>query len=315
LDTKIIQNKLLEWYKKEGRHHLPWRNTKELYHIYLSEVMLQQTQVNRVLEEYYPNFLKKFPTLETLAMANEEDVIVAWSGLGYYSRARNLHKTAKLCYKNFPKRFEELIKLPGIGKYTASAMCAFGYKQSVTVLDTNIKRVIKRLFAIEVEDEKIIDQKAYTVLNEKSPREHNLALMDLGSMVCVPKNPKCEGCPLEPFCLGKNDIQRYTKTKKTRYEKLDLFLGIWIKNNKIALKKSTTNMYKNMLVLPEIEPIEENFITDFKHAYTKYNITVHLYRIEEYVEDVIWVDVDDIHNQPIASLTSKAIDRYRKKIC
>jgi len=118
--------KLLEWYELNGRHTLPWRNTTDIYHIYLSEIMLQQTQVNRVRDEYYPQFLQKFPTLKSLGEADIDEVLAAWSGLGYYSRARNLHKTAQLTQGKLPREYKELIKLPGIGSYTASAICSFG---------------------------------------------------------------------------------------------------------------------------------------------------------------------------------------------
>lgn len=272
--------------------------------------MLQQTQVNRVMEEYYPNFIERFPTLEELGNAKEEDILAAWSGLGYYSRARNLHKTAKEVKNNLPTEYKELLQLPGIGKYTASAICSFGYHQNIVVVDTNIARVIRRFFAIENSNDKKIDEKATLLASNNATRDYNLALMDLGSFICTPKNPSCNECPLEYECLGKDEIEKYTKTKKIRYEKLDLFLGIWIQNNKIALKKSTSNMYKNMLVLPEVEPIEENYITNFKHAYTKYDIKVNLYSISEYYEDVVWIDLNLLQSQPIASLTSKALSNY-----
>jgi A/G-specific adenine glycosylase len=155
-----IHTQLLYWYKKDGRHHLPWRNTTNIYHIYLSEIMLQQTQVNRVMEEYYPNFIEKFPTLEELANAKEEEVLAAWSGLGYYSRARNLHKTAKQVKNKMPNEYKSLLVLPGIGKYTASAICSFGYHQSIVVVDTNIARVIRRFFALNDTNEKDVEKKA-----------------------------------------------------------------------------------------------------------------------------------------------------------
>jgi len=304
---KKIHQELLEWYKKKGRHHLPWRNTKEIYHIYLSEIMLQQTQVNRVMEEYYPKFINKFPTLERLAQAQEEEVLAAWSGLGYYSRARNLHKTAKVVQNELPQNYKELLALPGIGKYTASAICSFGYYQNITVVDTNIARVLRRFFAFNEKNEKELDAKAQLLSNNCASRDYNLALMDLGSFVCTPKNPQCQDCPLENYCKGKNEPEEYVKIKKIRTEYLELYLGIWVKNNKIALVKSTNNMYKNMLVLPNIEPIEENKIASFKHAYTKYKIDVNLYEIDSYIEQVIWVDLEDIKNKAVASLTTKAI--------
>jgi A/G-specific adenine glycosylase len=301
------QNKLLTWYKEHGRDHLPWRQTDNIYHIYVSEIMLQQTQVNRVMEEYYPNFLEQFPRIEDLANAKEEEVIAAWSGLGYYSRARNLHKTAKECVNGLPNTKKELLKLPGIGEYTASAICSFGYHQDVGVVDTNISRVLKRYFGLKDVKNEIVLQYAKDFVNKLEPRAHNLALMDLGSMVCTPRTPKCDICPLEFNCKGKDEPELYTQKKKVQYEDLELFLGICIKEDKIGLIKSDGKMYKNMLVLPNVDPIEEKFITSFKHAYTKYRITVKLYEIEEYYDDLIWIEINQLKDAPVASLTTKAI--------
>jgi len=302
-----MQKRLLDWYEKNGRHALPWRNTSNIYHIYLSEIMLQQTQVNRVRDEYYPQFLAKFPTLKALSEAKEEEVIAAWSGLGYYSRARNLHKTAKLCPDALPKSYEELLKLPGIGSYTASAICAFGYHQNIVVLDTNIKRVIKRYYALLGPNEKTLNQAAAKILNEKEPRAHNLALMDLGSMICTPKNPQCSACPLASECQGKEEPELYTQTKKTAYEAMDLFFGIYIEDGKIALVKTEGSMYKGMLALPEVDPLEENYITSFKHAYTKYRLTVKLYELQEAPQNAIWITLKDLEHAPLSSLVKKAI--------
>ena len=301
-----MHKKLLVWYKDNGRHNLPWRNTTELYHIYLSEIMLQQTQVSRVMEEYYPQFLQKFPTLKALGKAPLDEVLSAWSGLGYYRRAKNLHKSAQISQGNLPQTTKELKKLPGIGEYTASAICSFGLSQSVPVVDTNIARVLKRYFALlEVKDSTVWSY-AQKFLNEVKPREHNLALMDLGSMVCIPKNPKCDECPLFRDCQGASEAELYTQTKKKEYIAMELYFGVYIQNNSIALIKSQDNMYKDMLVLPSIDPIEENFLGSFKHSYTKYKLDVKLYSIEELEEDVIWVDLDDFNTSPISSLTKKA---------
>jgi len=301
-----VQNRLLKWYKTHGRHELPWRNTDNMYHIYLSEVMLQQTQVNRVRDEYYPQFLKKFPTLQALADAEQDDVLSAWSGLGYYSRARNLHKTAQATPSSLPNTQEELIKLPGIGKYTASAICSFGHNQNIPVVDTNIARVIKRFFALLNPADKLIWLNAANFVNHQDSRHHNLALMDLGSLICLPKNPKCSECPLAKECQGKNKAELYTQTKKKEYESLELFYGVLIKENKIALQVSRERMYRDMLILPAVEPIEEHHIGTFKHAYTKYRLSVNLYTIEELDGELVWVDLDTFDDAPISSLTKKA---------
>lgn len=184
--------------------------------------MLQQTQVSRVQEHFYPFFLKKYPTIQDLANASIDDIMASWSGLGYYSRARNLHKSAKLCKEHgLPQNMKELQTLFGVGKYTASAICSFGYHQKVPVVDTNISRVLKRYFALE--DDKTIWKVAEQFLNTDEPTKHNLALMDLGSLVCTPKNPTCKECPLEFTCKGKHEPERFTCKKKTQYESLELF--------------------------------------------------------------------------------------------
>jgi A/G-specific adenine glycosylase len=269
--------------------------------------MLQQTQVNRVMSEFYPNFLEKFPTLEILANAPLDEVLAAWSGLGYYTRARNIHKTANLCPQELPVSLSALLQLPGIGKYTASAICSFGYNQDVSVVDTNIARVLKRYCGhIEVKDE-VVWQSAETLLNHNKPRSHNLALMDLGSMICTPTNPKCDECPLENECRGKENPELYTKKKKTVYESMDLFFAICIKEDKIALKKASGNMYKGMLELPSTDPIDENLVGNFKHSYTKYKLSIYLYQVEILAEDeLIWVKINEIDTLPISTLTKKA---------
>jgi len=303
-----LKNNLLEWYANTGRHTLPWRNTNNIYHIYVSEIMLQQTQVSRVQEEYYPRFLDKYPTIQMLAAAPLDEVLATWSGLGYYSRARNLHLSAKECRDGLPKDYKELLLLKGIGRYTASAICSFGYQQIIPVVDTNIARVIRRFFTLTSKNEAIVWEKAELLLNHIEPKKHNLALMDLGSLICTPKNPKCQICPLFKGCLGKDNAEIYTKTIKKEYENLELFYGIWIKNNKIALVKSNGTMYKKMLELPTVEPIDENFIRSFKHSYTKYRLTVSLYLIDDYsLNDLIWLDLDKLDELPISSLTKKAL--------
>ena len=297
---------LLEWFKKYGRHDLPWRNTDEIYHIYLSEVMLQQTQVSRVMEEFYPKFLERFPTLASLADASLEEVLSLWSGLGYYSRAKNLHETAKICKTSLPDDFKELQKLPGIGRYTASAICSFGYNQCVPVVDTNIKRVLSRLFRLEKSSDKLVWERAEAFLNQKNPKEHNLALMDLGSQICTPKAPKCDQCPLERFCQGKDIAEELTTTKKKEYIAMELFFGIHIKNGKIAMTPSKNGMYKGMLVFPEVDPIDEDFLGSYKHSYTKYRITVKLYKSDYTPEDIVWVDLEGFLDGHYPSLVKKA---------
>ena len=302
------QSSLLKWYSQNGRFSLPWRQSSDIYHIYISEIMLQQTQVSRVQEHYYPLFLERYPTIKDLANCQLDDLLATWSGLGYYSRARNLHKAAQICAKEgFPNSPKEFMKLPGIGKYTASAICSFALNQNISVVDTNIARVLKRLFAMSDPKDTIIWEYADSFLNHQNPKEHNLALMDLGSLICTPKEPKCKECPLEPFCKGKENPTLYTQSKKVKYESLELFLGLFIKGGKLALVKSKERLYHSLLTLPHTDPIEENFIGKFKHSYTKYRIDVNLYKIEECSEEIIWYELSEIENAPVSSLTKKAL--------
>lgn len=298
---------LLQWYKINGREKLPWRNTDNIYHIYISEIMLQQTQTSRVAKHFYPKFLKKFPTFHALAGANIDDVLAFWSGLGYYQRARNLHQCAKECVNNnFPKSIKALTKLPGIGRYTASALCSFGYNQKVPVVDTNISRVLKRYFALKESSQSLIWQKAETFLNRKNPKQHNLALMDLGALICTPKEPKCLLCPLITTCKGKNEPMLYVQTKKSHYETKILHLGIYIEKENIALYKSQEKLYKGLLVLPETNS-RGNHLGTFKHSYTKFRLTIHIYKVPKPKKDAIWVKLGNISAAPISSLTRKAL--------
>lgn len=313
LDSK---KSLLLWYETDARSSLPWRKTSDIYHIYLSEIMLQQTQVSRVASEYYPKFLRKFPTLEALSKASLEEVFSLWSGLGYYRRAKNLHATAQLCPDGLPNTPRELLKLPGIGRYTASAICSFGYKQNVSVVDTNIARVLARFFACEDANEKELWIFADTFLNTKNPTEHNLALMDLGAMVCVPKNPECALCPLCKACLGKENPALYYKKKSKTYIDKELHFAISIEDKSVAMVKSKEGMYKDMLELPSIEAhrYEDACLGSFKHAVTHFRLKVFVYLVSVVEEDVTWVKMHDFGTAPISSLTLKALNLYKESL-
>jgi A/G-specific adenine glycosylase len=306
------QNKLLDWYEIHGRKDLPWRNTKNVYHVYVSEIMLQQTQVKRVMEEYYFQFLEKFPSFEILSNASLEEVFGMWSGLGYYRRAKNLHACAKLCLDGLPQNLNSLQKLPGIGRYTASAICSFGYHQSVSVVDTNIARVLARYFGVENVKETYLWELADSFLNISNPTFHNLALMDLGAMVCLPKNPACEECPLVGGCKGASEPDKYYKTQKKNYENRKLHFGICVRDGKIAMKRSQEGMYKDMLELPNIETsfYEKNLLGTFAHAVTKYRLEVNIYALDFIEDDVIWVSHETLHKAGISSMTKKALKLY-----
>lgn len=217
-----FRQKLLKWYRKEGRA-LPWRQTHNPYHIWLSEVMLQQTQVDRVKERYV-RWLKRFPTLEHLATAPTTEVLQEWSGLGYNRRALALQASAKQIVKEyhgaFPNTLEDLMKLKGIGKYTASAILAFAFKKPVPIVDTNVKRVLGRIFFGYKQLAQLIDtDEPFWELKQKiidvvdTPRrgvstvyDFNQGIMDFGAIICQARRPKCEVCPLKSLCKSYPDI-------------------------------------------------------------------------------------------------------------
>lgn len=313
---------ILSWYTSHGRHELPWRKTDDVYHVYISEVMLQQTQVKRVLAEYYFPFLERFPTLDILACADIKEIFSMWSGLGYYRRAKNLHKSAKLCASTLPSTVEELLKLPGVGRYTAHAIMSFGYKECVSVVDTNIARVLTRFFALRSPSDAELWHHADEFLNTQSSTHHNLALMDLGSLVCLPKNPTCHTCPLQLECVGQHAIEDFTKTKKTIYTEQTLYFGIYIKDGKIAMQRKNDGMYKDMLTLPDLKsPHEKGFIGSFKHTVTRYKLEIYLYRCTSLdADNLLWIDLQDTSTQAISSMTQKALqlieaELYKGQIC
>ena len=217
-----FHKRLHRWYAAHGRKRLPWRGTTDSYAIYVSEIMLQQTQVATVMERYYFPFLKRFPTLAALAKAPQNDVLAAWQGLGYYNRALNLHKAAKGCKGILPQTVDELMALPGIGKNTAHAIAAFAYHQPVAVMEANVKRVLSRIFALKTPSELELWEKADLLLDASAPFDYNQAMMDIGAMICKKRSPLCNQCPAENICEGKprpNPIRPPEAKKRRRCAK------------------------------------------------------------------------------------------------
>jgi len=207
---KLIARRLLKWYNREKRN-LPWRKTRNPYRIWVSEIMLQQTQVDTVIP-YYRRFLQAFPTVKALAGAPLDDILKAWENLGYYSRARNLRAAARVIVERFngkfPRTREEILSLPGIGPYTAGAILSIAFGEPVAAVDGNVRRVIARLFALKdtldlPDTQKKIETLAAALLPRDRAGDYNQALMDLGAMICIPKGPRCDSCPAQDLCLAK----------------------------------------------------------------------------------------------------------------
>ncbi|MDX2323561.1 A/G-specific adenine glycosylase [Campylobacter hepaticus] len=326
-----LQNNLLFWYEKNGRKSLPWRNLQSqncdarlkhinrAYGVYISEIMLQQTQVKSVLEKFYFPFLEKFPNLKSLAYANEDEILKLWQGLGYYTRARNLKKAALKCMVEFkgnlPKELNNLKKLNGIGAYTAGAIACFAYDQKVSFVDANIRRVISRLFALENPSMKELEQKAQELLNLNDAFNHNQALLDIGALICISKNPKCGVCPLCDFCQGKIHPKLYPRAKKIFYDELNLDLFLFELDNNFAVQKSNNKLYKGMYNFPFFNEgefkIHKNmrFLTQFRHSYTKYKLSIKVYHqvLEFKDEKYEFKSLKEIENLPLSTLSLKAL--------
>jgi A/G-specific adenine glycosylase len=204
-----FSEEIIKWYKKNKRD-LPWRRTKNPYQIWLSEVILQQTRVDQGMD-YYLRFTKEFLNIDELARAKEDKVLKLWQGLGYYSRARNLHATAKMVsrqYKGeFPSSHDEILKLKGVGEYTAAAIASFAFDQCYPVVDGNVFRVLSRVFAIETPIDSGLGKKEFyslakELIDPSQPALYNQAIMEFGAIQCKPKNPDCYNCPLKGMCLA-----------------------------------------------------------------------------------------------------------------
>ncbi|RXR20730.1 A/G-specific adenine glycosylase [Flavobacterium amnicola] len=260
-----FSNLLTTWYLQNKRD-LPWRKTTNPYHIWLSEIMLQQTRVAQGLP-YYLSFTKAFPTVFDLANAHEEEVLKLWQGLGYYSRARNLHNTAKYVASElngiFPDNYKSLLSLKGVGEYTAAAIASFSYNEIAPVVDGNVYRVLSRYFGIETDISSPKAKKEFTALaseliDKQQPAAFNQAIMEFGALQCVPKNPNCDICPLNTSCwalANKKVALLPVKEKKTKvtHRYFNYLLVIDPQQKTIVHKRTQKGIWHNLYEFPVIE--------------------------------------------------------------
>ncbi len=262
-DTRFAEA-LIAWQKQHGRHQLPWQGTRDAYRIWLSEIMLQQTQVATVIP-YYARFLERFPDVAALAAAPTEDVMAHWSGLGYYTRARNLHRCAQQIVAQhagkFPPDPETLASLPGIGKSTAAAIGAFAYGARAAILDGNVKRVFCRVFGIEgfpgqVAVERDLWQRAETLLPARDIEAYTQGLMDLGATLCTRTRPACERCPMQSRCVahasGRTSELPARKPKKAIPEKSTVMLVVVHEGEILMEQRPPEGIWGGLLSLPEL---------------------------------------------------------------
>lgn len=270
-------NKTLTIWYSEHKRNLPWRKTKNPYYIWLSEIILQQTQIAQG-QPYYEAFVSKYPSVFDLANAQESEVLKLWQGLGYYSRARNLHTTAKHVALNldgvFPNTYNDLSKLKGVGDYTASAIASICYGEPAAVVDGNVYRVLSRYFGIDtpINSTKGIKEfkaLAASLMDHENPSDYNQAIMEFGAVQCKPKNPYCYTCPLNESCaaLQQNRITELpVKLKKTKVStKYFNFLVLLSTDKKIIFqKRATKGIWQNLYQFPLVETDQELRISDFE---------------------------------------------------
>lgn len=269
----LFTRSLLDWYK-EHKRDLPWRDTQDPYKIWLSEILLQQTRVEQG-RPYFDRFIKQFPSLEHLAQASEQEVLTLWQGLGYYSRARNLHACARQILKDFkgkfPSNYTDLLRLKGVGKYTAAAIASFAFKQKVPVVDGNVLRVITRIYGIEDDiSQAKTHQKVFDIsmqlISEEEPDHYNQAIMEFGAMHCKPANPKCETCPVSDLCLARKEgIQNRLpfKAKKVKVRNRYFYYLVLSSTQSLILKlRSEKGIWQNMYDFPLLEfEVKQNELT------------------------------------------------------
>ncbi|MCW8444328.1 A/G-specific adenine glycosylase [Fluoribacter gormanii] len=340
---KQFSKPLLNWFALYGRKNLPWQLPRTPYRVWISEIMLQQTQVQTVIP-YFERFMQQFPSIRDLAQAHEDEVLSLWSGLGYYSRARNLHQTAKKVMQNhggvLPDNYQLLNELPGIGPSTAAAIVSQAFNQPVAILDGNVKRVLTRFFSIKGYPEQAqIKKRLWELANSCMPQEHcadyTQAIMDLGAMCCTPKNPNCLNCPLQNSCMAfKHEEQHLYPTKKikkplpTQYQQL---LVLYNEQGHIYLeKRPPVGLWGGLWCLPNLNEgdspldfIRLNYdlsgetprkLIAFKHRFSHFHLEINALSIKTkvlgkmlYEKQGKWFAKEEINSLGLAQPTSKIL--------
>lgn len=276
---KEFRHHLVDWFNREKRD-LPWRRTSDPYKIWVSEVMLQQTRVDTVIP-YYNRFLEKYPTMQSLAYAPQEELLKMWEGLGYYSRARNLQAGVKEVVEKYnavvPDNRHDLSKLKGIGPYTAGAILSIAYNKPEHAVDGNVMRVLSRVLHIEDDialpkTRKVFEEAVDMLIDEEHPGDFNQAIMDLGAMICTPTSPKCLLCPVRDYCIAfhEGDTEQLplkskkTKTKKVKYE---VYVAVDEQGNYLLEKRPSEGLLANMWQFPMIELTKDVAKDTFEKRY------------------------------------------------
>ena len=325
MKEKIITKKILKWYDLNKRS-LPWRKKvslkKKQYYTLISEFMLQQTQVTTVIP-FFNRFIKNLPSIDFLAKVNEKRLIKLWEGLGYYSRARNLKKTAKIIIKNFngklPNNFEDLLTLPGVGNYTANAILAIAFNKPNIPLDGNIERVLKRYLYLkekkEIQKDNLLQKKTIFGTTLRSS-DYAQALMELGALICKPNNPICNQCPIRNNCKSfrKKDFTLIKNIKKNKDKYF--ILKVYKKNQRYLLIKNTKfNFLKNLSIFPMEEltnPKNFNENLNFKMSNMNMNIKIQYSKDNQKYSSAYWFDRKKLGSYILPSFTKKVVQYLEK---
>lgn len=310
---------MLGWYHTHKRS-LPWRQTQDPYAVLLSEILLQQTRVDQAIP-YYHRFLAAFPTLADLAKADLETVLKVWQGLGYYARARNLHKLAQqLGTGQLPNTYSALLELPGIGPYTAAAVASIAFGEPKAAVDGNIRRVLSRLEAWELPSPQQVQAKADALMaSTAAAGDWNQALMELGATLCTPQNPKCSVCPIAAFCRGKADPQRYPAPKERKQKEVNAVALVLQGPNGVHLEPRKGKILGGLWGVPlhegSIEALVQSvaanssldplLIGTISHAFTHRKLTVQVYT-------AAWDGQENPQERPLSRLDRKILELAEK---
>lgn len=310
-DVIWLRRSLLSWYG-ENRRDLPWRKTRDPYRVWVSEIMLQQTRVAAVLPRY-EKFLRRFPSVRALASAREASVLAEWSGLGYYSRARNLHAAAKSIMRErggeFPQAAKEWRTLSGIGRYTAAAIASIAFGEAVAVLDGNVARVLGRLLGDTLEKQAGWNT-AQDLLDEKRPGDFNQAMMELGATICLAGEPICTECPIRKFCRTRGRGESRNTKPRQRKRKVSYSLAVQGRSVFLVRRSANESLMSGMWELPEVDFTGARGETLFtvRHSITNtdYMVTV-VAQSGAVNENGTWVRVSRLNMTPLTGLTRKIL--------
>lgn len=335
----VFSDALLEWFDVHGRHDLPWQVADDPYKVWVSEIMLQQTQVKTVLQ-YFDRFIARFPTVQDLGTATWDEVAPYWAGLGYYARARNLHKAAGIVAKqgHFPDTLEEWMALPGIGRSTAGALMSLGLRKYGVIMDGNVKRVLSRFFAIEDDLSKPIHERAmWQLAEELCPNERNhdytQAIMDLGATVCTPRKPLCLYCPMQQHCQahqqGLENELPFKKAKKPVPVKSAQVLILQCGDQWLWQQRPNTGLWGGLWCLPIIEEVHEldvlkqslglkQFIqkVEISHSFTHFTWQLEglVFAIDADLQEHLAIELNGIWLEPTAAVQAGIPTAMKKLI-